>query len=411
MRLHIVALAVLLAFVPALDAGAQQKKGTASRPAAAGKSAKPGAAKPGEAAKQKPPAIPPREDYTGAEASAAAIAGMPEARFWGDSEADFQRALPTAPGPWLALSSGGADGAFGAGLLLGWTETGKRPDFALVTGVSTGALMAPFVFAGPKYDPMLRTAYTTINAGDVFEVRTKPDSFFDTWPLQELIAKQVTPQLLTDVAAEHAKGRRLFVVTTNLDSERPTVWNMGAIAAVGGEAGLKLFRQIMLAAGSIPGAFPPVLIEVEASGKRFQEMHADGGMCAQFFIAPESLLASTSNYRLPATELYVVINTQLTPDFQVTERSLVPIVVRGVSVIVKTLTRVMIQQAYLAAKRSDIPFDLATIPSSFNEPSRGAFDTEYMKLLFNVGFDQGKLGTAFTHEPPAFSNRLNPVPR
>jgi predicted acylesterase/phospholipase RssA len=366
--------------------------------------------KAGKTARQQP-VIPPREPFTAEEDNAAIIPGIPEARFWADNEQDYTRALPTLSGPWLALSSGGADGAFGAGLLAGLSAAGKRPDFALITGVSSGALMAPFVFAGPKYDEQLRAAYTTINAGDVFEVAGKGESFFDTWPLKALIAKQVTPELLADVAAEHRRGRRLFVVTTNLDAERPIGWNMGAIAAAGGEASLKLFREVLLAAGSVPGAFPPVLIDVEANGRRFQEMHADGGMCAQFFIAPESALASTSNYRLPTTDLYIIVNTQLASVFQVTERSLVPIVVRGISVIVKTLTRVMIQSAYSAAKRSGIGFNLATIPATFQHPSQGAFDTEYMKALFNVGFEQGKSGSPFGSEPAIVSMQAGPTSR
>ena len=385
---------------------------TASAPAAAAKRAeKHSKRKKAGATASKRPAIPAREPFTAEEDNAAIIPGIPDARFWADSEQDYTYALPTFNGAWLALSSGGADGAFGAGLLAGLSAAGKRPDFALITGVSSGALMAPFVFAGAKYDEQLRAAYTTINAGDVFEVGGKGESFFDTWPLKALIAKQVTPELLADIAVEHRRGRRLFVITTNLDAERPIGWNMGAIAAAGGEAALKLFREILLAAGSVPGAFPPVLIDVEANGRRFQELHADGGMCAQFFIAPESALSSTSNYRLPATDLYIIVNTQLASAFQVTERSLVPIVVRGISVIVKTLTRVMIQSAYLAAKRSGIGFNLATIPATFQQPSRGAFDTEYMKALFNVGVEQGKSGFPFSTEPAIASMQSSPTPR
>ncbi len=358
--------------------------------------------------KQAPkPATPARQSFTAAEDNAAIIPGIPDARFWADSEQDFIRNLPQGNGPWLALSTGGADGAFGAGLLTGLSAVGKRPDFSLVTGVSSGALMAPFVFAGAKYDEQLREAYTTINAGDVFEIGGKGESFFDTWPLKELIAKRVTPELIADVAAEYRRGRRLLVITTNLDAERPIAWNMGAIAAAGGNGAFKLFRDVLLAATSIPGAFPPVLIDVESGGRRFQEMHADGGLVAQFFVAPESMLASTSTYRLPASALYVVINTQLKPDFQVTERSLMLIVGRAVSVGVKTLTRVMIHRAYLLAKRAAIPFNLATIPASFNAPSQGAFDTEYMKALFNAGFEQGKSATPFANEPPPAPTRPN----
>src|SRR5690606_15286994 len=123
--------------------------------------------------------------------------------------------------PWLVLSTGGEDGAYGAGVLAGWGATGKRPEFSVITGVSTGALMAPFIFAGAKYDDQLRAAYTTVNAIDIFEIGGKGESLLDTWPLKDLMAKQVTKELLTDIAAEHKRGRRLFVLTTNLDAGRP----------------------------------------------------------------------------------------------------------------------------------------------------------------------------------------------
>lgn len=345
------------------------------------------------------PSIPPRETFTLAEQDVAVIAGIPEARFWADSRAAFEAALPRSSGPWLSLSSGGADGAFGAGVLVGWSEAGQRPDFSVVTGVSTGALMAPFVFAGAKYDERLRDAYTTINATDIFELGGKGESFFDTWPLKELLAKRVTPELLADVATEHRKGRRLFVMTTNLDAERPVAWDMGAIAAAGTEASLKLFQSVLLAAGSIPGAFPPVLIEVEAGSRKFHEMHGDGGMNNQFYVAPQSVLSPVSDYRLPASELFVIINTRLTPEFQVTERSTLNIIMRGVSTIVKTLTEVMVDQAFTAARRSNVPFKLALIDPKFSMPSRGAFDTEYMKALFALGYERGKAGVAFQNEP------------
>src|SRR5580700_7245663 len=319
--------------------------------------AKAPAAQPQPQAKQLPPRIP----FTAADEVAATIPGMPDARFWADSVADFTAALPQQPGPWLVLSSGGADGAFGAGLLNGLSESGHRPDYAVVTGVSTGALMAPFIFAGPRYDDALRAAYTKITAADVFEVGSTGESFVDSWPLKDLIAKQITPALLADVAAAHNSGRRLFVITTDLDAERSVVWNMGAIATYGGDAALNLFRSVLLASSAIPGGFPPVLIDVEANGKKFQEMHVDGGVGGQFFVAPAALLASTSDYRLPATRLDLVINTGLQPDFQIVTRSTPSILTGTVGAAVKIDTRLMIDRAYLAAKRSGIDFNIASI--------------------------------------------------
>jgi Patatin-like phospholipase len=365
---------------------------------------------PPPAATAQPQKLPPRAPFTAADDAVASVPGMPDARFWADSETDFEKALPPQRGPWLILSTGGADGAFGAGLLNGLSAAGKRPDYAVVTGVSTGALMAPFVFAGPRYDAALAAVYTHTSAADIFEVGGTGESFLDTWPLKDLIAKQITPALLADIAAAHQAGRRLFIVTTDLDAERSVVWNMGAIAVhatahstnPGGEEAIKLFRNILLASGSVPGAFPPVLIDVESNGKRFAEMHADGGVGGQFFVTPPALMQSTSSYKIPADALYIVVNSSLAPEFQVVERSTPTILAQTVSMAIKADLRVLLDRAYVAAKNSGIGFNVATIPPSFNAPSRGAFDPDYMKALFNVGYDQGKSENPFAAEPPVF---------
>jgi predicted acylesterase/phospholipase RssA len=344
----------------------------------------------------------PRTPFTAEDDAVATIPGMPDVRFWADSTADFEKALPTKPGPWLALSSGGEDGAFGAGLLAGLSASGKRPDFSVVTGVSTGALLAPFAFAGPKYDEAMRKAYTTMTSADIFEVGGTPESFVDTWPLKDLIAKEFTPEMFADIAAEYRRGRRLFVITTDLDAERSVVWNMGAIAAHGGAQALALFRTVLLASSSIPGAFPPVLIDVEGNGKRFAEMHVDGGAGGQFFVAPAQLMAATADYRLPASGLYVVVDSGLQPDFQVVERTTESILTQTVGMAVKVDTRLMLDRAYLAAKRSGVPFNVASIPVNFSAPSRGAFDPDYMRALFQVGYDQGKGSSPFASAPPPY---------
>ena len=366
---------------------------------------------PPPAAAAQPQKLPPRAPFTAADAAVAGVPGMPDARFWADSQTDFAKALPPQRGPWLILSTGGADGAFGAGLLNGLSAAGKRPDYAVVTGVSTGALMAPFVFAGPRYDAALQAVYTNTSAADIFEVGGTGESFLDTWPLKDLIAKQITPALLADIAAAHQAGRRLFIVTSDLDAERSVVWNMGAIAVhatahstnPGGDDAIKLFRNILLASGSVPGAFPPVLIDVEGNGKRFAEMHADGGVGGQFFVTPPALMQSTSSYKIPADALYIVVNSGLAPEFQVVERSTPAILAQTVSMAIKADLRVLLDRAYVAAKNSGIGFNVATIPPGFNAPSRGAFDPDYMKALFKVGYDQGKSENPFASEPPAFA--------
>jgi hypothetical protein len=354
---------------------------------------------------------PPRTPFTAAEDAVATIPGIPDARFWADSETDFQNALPKEPGPWLTLSSGGEDGAFGAGVLVGLSAAGKRPDFKVVTGVSSGALMAPFAFAGSRYDEALKKAYTTVTAADIFEAGgSTGESFVLSWPLRDFIAKQMTPELMADIATAYRAGRRLFVLTTNLDAERFVVWNMGAIAAHGGEDARKLFVQVLLASASVPGGFPPVLIDVESGGKRFAEMHVDGGLGGQFFVAPHAFLATTSHYRLPASALYVVVNTGLERDFQVVDRFAPSILTQAVGAAVKVDTRLMLTLSYALAKRSGVPFNVASIPPSFVAPSQGAFDPKYMGALFQVGYEQGKSENAFSSEPPPYPNDASKPP-
>ena len=224
------------------------------------------------------------------------------------------------------------------------------------SGVSTGALIAPFAFAGPRYDNALRDASPRSPRPMFSRSAARRESFLDSWPLKDLIAKQMTPALIADIAAQYRAGRRLFIVTTNLDAERSMVWNMGAIAAHGGDQAIKLFRTVLLASSSIPGAFPPVFIDVESNGKHFSEMHVDGGVGGQFFVAPARLMAATSDYRLPATALYVLVDSGLQPEFDRVERTTAQILAQSVGMAVKVDTRLMIDRAYLAAKRSGIGF-------------------------------------------------------
>jgi len=346
-----------------------------------------------------PPPVQPdkltRPEFTAAEEAVAEVPGFAGVRFWADSAADFERALPKPAGPWLILSTGGAEGAYGAGFLNGWSAAGTRPQFAAITGVSTGALMATYVFAGPEYDDELHRGYTEITASDIFEIGATPESLTDAWPLQKLIEKRVTPEMLSAIAAEYAKGRRLFVVTTNLDAGRPMVWNMGAIAAKGGDAALKLFRQILLASASIEGLFQPVLITVEANGRQFQEMHADGGATGPMFFAPVPYLLPSSTLRLPATEMYVIVNGKMSDEFYMPSRNTPAILGRAIGIALAAGGRLQLALASLAAKRTGIPFNLTYVGDNFEQVGRGLFDPKYMSALYDYGFARGRGDSRF----------------
>jgi predicted acylesterase/phospholipase RssA len=336
-----------------------------------------------------------RIPYAGQDRAAAVVPGIPGARFWADSFEAFTGALPKAKAPWLILSSGGAAGAYGAGILVGLSEAGTRPEFSVVTGVSIGAVMAPYAFLGQKYDNELRDSFLTLTSAEVFEDAQRADSLVDTWPLRDLLAKRVTSQVLADIAAEYRKGRRLFVVTADMDSERPVLWDMGAIAEHGGEASLKLFRDVLLAASAIPGIFPPVYIDVEANGRKFQEMHMDGGVFGPFFAAPPNWLIEPGNRQLPASQLYVIINGKLTPEFEVTGTEKAQIIGRMIEGAVKAGAQAEIALLAAATKRAGIDVNLSYIDPSFHAPGQTGFDPKKMQALFDRGFELGKNGTAF----------------
>jgi len=353
-----------------------------------------GGPKPGGTAETN--AKPARPEFTLEDENDATVLGIPDVRAWGDSEDDFKRLLPTAPGPWLAMSGGGSDGAYAAGLLTGMTKAGNRPEFAVVTGASIGALIAPYAFLGSRYDDQLEKQFTTITAGDIFEDRPTSDSLMDSWPLKRTIEDRVTPQLLADIAAEHKRGRRLLAVTTNLDAGRRVVWNMGAIAARGDDKALALFRAVLLASASIPGIFPPVMIEVESHGKTFQELHNDGTITAPFFIAPETVLAGTGTVHLPTKQLYVIANAKLTQQFEMTTPVQTTVVLgRSIALALQSGLRIELLLTLAAAQKQGISLSVAQIDPEFQHPSRGAFDPDYMKALFAFAVDQAKKGKTF----------------
>ncbi len=312
-----------------------------------------------------------------------------------NSVADFQRALPPQEGPWLILSTGGEEGAYGAGFLNGWQQSGNRPQFAVITGVSTGALMATYMFAGPQFAEELHQVYTSVSASDIFEVAATPESLVDTWPLAKMIDQRVTPQMLAVVAAEYQKGRRLFIITTDLDAGRPVVWNMGAIAAHGDDAALKLFRQVLLASASVEGMFPPVYITVEANGRRFQEMHADGGVQGPLFFGPEAYLMPGSPLKIPATELYVIVNGKLSTEFYMPSRTTAGILGRAIGLALKAGGRLQVALAGMAAQKAGVGFNLTYVEDTFTQVGRGLFDPKYMNALYDFGLARGRSDDRF----------------
>ncbi len=302
----------------------------------------------------------------------------------------------------LALSGGGANGAYGAGVLAGWTRTGHRPRFDIVTGVSTGALAAPFAFLGPDWDARMEAAYTDGGTAELLGLKAlalfRGPSLFSAAPVRHLVETYVTPTMLKAIAAEHAKGRRLLVATTNLDTQETTVWDMGAIATRGNPEAVKLFQDVLVASASIPGVFPPVMIEMDGPGGHFSEMHADGGVMTPFFTVPESMLLWTDpGGGVHRGALYVLINGQVGGAFGVTKGTLVGILARSWDAMSKASTRTYLAATIGFADRNGLAVRVSEIPDEA-EAQGFDFKAANMRRLFRMGYDRALAGDAW-HAP------------
>jgi predicted acylesterase/phospholipase RssA len=313
------------------------------------------------------------------------------------------------PAYLLAVSGGGDNGAYGAGFLNGWTASGTRPQFKVVTGVSTGALIAPFAFLGPKYDYVLQRVYTATSQKDIFKKRGLlkgmfGDAMADTRPLAHTISSYVNRQLLDEIAAEYAKGRLLLVGTANLDTMEPVIWNMTAIAARKDPDAITLFSKILLASASIPGAFPPVMIDVNIGGTHYQEMHVDGGTTAQLFLYPPSISLANAPQRKRVA--YIIRNARLDADWASTERRTMTIAMRAIDSLTRTQGIGDLYRVYATTNRDGVDYNLTYIPPTFDVPHKEMFDTAYMRALYNVGFEAAKSGYQWKKYPPGFDKPL-----
>jgi hypothetical protein len=305
---------------------------------------------------------------------------------------------------YLAISGGGDDGAFGTGLLNGWAATGTRPQFQFVTGVSTGAMIAPFAFLGSDYDDAMAKMYTTLTPAKVFRERwitavVFDDAMTDTSPLAQVIASYADQKMLSAIAREYHKGRLLLIGTTDLDSERPVIWNIGAIAASGHPGGLELFRKILRASAAVPGVFQPVMIDVELDGKKYQEMHVDGGAVAQLFVYPSSIDISKSGIRRER-HAYIICNGKLDPNYSVSKRQTLSVAGRSISTMLTASGKNDVLRVYFLAKRDGIDYNLAYIGSDFTTTEAGVFEPPYMRALYDYGYRQGANGHPWHKLPP-----------
>lgn len=372
-------------------------------------------------------ALPRQTPPNAAVAETAVVPDLPAARFFGDEVprdviSEIRRKLPnlvthaadtrTVNGrpivEYLALSGGGSDGAFGAGLLAGWSWHGARPQFEVVTGVSAGAIIAPFAFLGPAYDRQLAEIWTEYGTSELLTAQILPGllggaSLADTSKLAGIVARYVDRKFLRAIAAEYRRGRILLIGTTNLDMQRPIIWNMGEIAASNHPQAPELFHKVIMASAAIPGAFPPVNIPVVAEGKLYEEMHVDGGVTREVFIAPTQLNLKTFDrfYAAPPIRrIYIVKNGKLSPEFEAVKPTAITIAARSITTLTKSQGYSDVYRIWRTAVESGADFNVTAIPAGFTVKAKQAFDPEYQRALYQVGFKMGRGGVHWAKLPP-----------
>ncbi len=331
--------------------------------------------------------------------------------------AERSRASVKPPVPYpkkniLVVSGGGSYGAYPAGVLVGWTATGTRPEFDVVTGVSTGALLGAFAFLGSSEDGELQRCYTTLRDRDIYRRnRLIPallsESFADTKPLAKLIEELATDERIRRFAVEHQKGRRFYVGTTDLDARRAIVWDMGAIAARDTPEARELFRKVLLASASIPGFFPPVRITVTVDGVQFVERHIDGGTTSSMFFAPPWVPPAERDTLPPGwlhdSNVYVLVAGKVYPDPMPVKPRTIAIASSAVSTVVYDQTRSDLHKLFLLSAMTGMNYNVSVIPRDLNSPLEATtFDPKEMSRLFHAGYQWALSGRPWRTLPPGY---------
>ncbi len=351
-----------------------------------------------------------RLPYTSQDLDAAGPVSDPSARFWADSPVAvqtraFSEVVPGADGriDILALSGGGPDGAFGAGLLSGWTQTGTRPVPEIVTGVSIGAIIAPLAFLGPRYDPML----AALSGADVdgFKLAVSPRSLaggkgvFSARKIEAFVQQVVTDDVVTELAAAHREGRRLYVATANIDAQRMAIWDLGAIAASNAESPREAIVEIIVAAASIPAAFRAQPIRTTSNGTELVEMHVDAGTIAQIWI-PDPITVWNATGR--SGTVWAVMNISLEPEFKLNSGRAADLSKQAIGSIFKSAAHSELRRAQARSRQAGYRFNLAYIREGWPEADNVlSFDPARMEEVFEVGFDRTTQGQVWTNTVPS----------
>jgi len=375
---------------------------------------------------------PPRNPVPYEHINSADVVGMPGVRVWGDELSEVLHLdlvhsmqnekpglFPRGPDgafqySGLSLSGGGDHGAFGAGFLKGWSASGSRPTFKIVSGISTGALIAPLALLGSEYDDNLEAAFTTVSATDIYKTKSIlraywRESLADNHPLEELVHKFISDDVIDAVAQAHLNGQRLLIGTTNFDTQRPVIWNMGIVANGRRPQAYEMFRKILVASASIPALFPPVLIDVVSDGALYEEMHVDGGTVGQMFfygaaIKWRKVLSDASGVDNPDDQstLFLIVDGDVDPEYQQVRRRLIPITNRTISTLIKVSAWSALYRMYLHAQAAGYEFQFVGLPDDYESESNHPYDQAEMTRMFDIGYEMGRSDKGWRSTPPDF---------
>lgn len=362
---------------------------------------------------------PDRIVYAPQVAATASIEGFGDVRIYADATGKLPEERAWLPVPksteinYLAVSGGGSGGAFSVGVLKAWSDRGDRPEFDIVSGVSTGALIAPYAFLGSAYDKPLVDLYIGGIAKELVAIDFLPQallgaSLLKQEPLRAMVERYLTRDVMARIASEHRKGRRLLVLTSNLDSQRAVIWNMGAIAASGRPDALKLLQDVIIASASIPGLFPAVLIKVRSGSQSFEEMHSDGGSASAILTFPEGWMADPEVGAWPKghkLNMYIIVNNALIPEFSATRNNTFSVMARANSSLIKSQARSALLATYDYAQKNGIRFRVASIDTQVPYKVTDPFNTDYMRAVYRLGYAE-MANDSLWKERPVFTKTL-----
>lgn len=310
----------------------------------------------------------------------------------------------------LALSGGGANGAFGAGILIGLEESGQLKDYSIVTGISAGALMAPFVFIGGDAFSKMKKVMLNINDKSVlgkknFLNTVFKDAFTDGEHLYQFIAEAFPEPMIEQIATQHRSGKRLFIGTTHFDSGELVIWNVGAIANSDMPNKSELIYKVLAASASIPGVFPPQFINVEHEGVIFEELHVDGGLATQVFFNPSNFdyqQISDSLGLETSPQLDIIRNGSLKAPYHSLRDKGLDLVAKSVSSLTLAQTRGdLYRMKYICEINNiDMQFTYMEHDFSYAKRTKDMFDEHYLLTIYKYGYHKATRGKPWVTELP-----------